>query len=72
MHALISLAGGSSVAVLVYFLSINPERRSPTLDPPVLAWSILIGLIFVAVLMALYVVTVLQTTADKKLLDASK
>ncbi len=72
MHALISLAGGCSAAALAYFLLINPERRSATLDPAVLTWSILIGVIFVVVLMALYVVTVLQTTADKKLQDASK
>jgi len=72
MHALISLAGGCSAAALAYFLLINPERRSPTLDPTVLTWSILIGVVFVVVLMTLYVVTVLQTTADKKLQDASK
>jgi hypothetical protein len=72
MHALISLAGGCSAAVLTYFLLINPERRSPTLDPPDLAWSILIGAIFTGALMILYVVTVLQTTAEKKLQDASK
>jgi len=72
MHALISLAGGCSAAVLAYFLLINPERRSPTLDPSDLAWSILIGVLFTALLMVLYVVTVIQTTADKKLQDASK
>lgn len=72
MHALISLAGGCSAAALAYFLLINPERRSPTLDPSVLAWSIFIGFAFAGALMVLYVVTVLQTTADKKLQDASK
>ncbi len=72
MHALISLAGGCSAAVLVYFLVVNPERRSPTLDPPVLIWSLLLGAFFAGVLIVLYVVTVVQTTADKKLQDASK
>ena len=33
---------------------------------------ILIGFFFAGALMALYVITVLQTTADKKLQDASK
>jgi hypothetical protein len=72
MHALISLAGGCSAAALTYFLMINPERRSATLDPSVLTWSVLIGFFFAGALMALYVITVLQTTADKKLQDASK
>jgi hypothetical protein len=72
MHALVGLAGGCSAAALAYFLLINPERRSPTLDLRVLTWSILIGVVFVVALMTLYVVTVLQTTADKKLQDASK
>jgi hypothetical protein len=72
MHALISLAGGCSAAVLAYFLLINPDRRSPTLEPSVLIWSILIGVLFTGVLIVLYVVTVVQTTADKKLQDASK
>ncbi len=72
MHALISLAGGSSAAVLAYHLLLNPERRAPSLDPPVLIWSILIGLIVAGTLLVLYIVTVLYTTADKKLQDASK
>jgi hypothetical protein len=72
MHALISLAGGCSAAILAYFLLINPERRSPTLDPPVLIWSVLLGVLFTSVLIFLYVVTVVQTTADKKLQEASK
>lgn len=72
MHALISLAGGCSAAVLAYFLMVNPDRRSPTLNPPVLTGSIFIGVIFSGALMVLYILTVLQTTGDKKLQDASK
>jgi hypothetical protein len=45
MHALISLAGSCSAAVLAYHVLLNPEQRAPSLDPPVLIWSILIGLI---------------------------
>lgn len=72
MHALISLAGGCSAAVLAYHWLLNPERRAPSLDPPILIWSILIGVIVSGTLLTLYVVTVLYTTADKKLQDASK
>jgi hypothetical protein len=72
MHALISLAGGCSAAVLAYFLLVNPERRSPTLDGPMLMGSILIGFVFASLLMVLYVITVVKTTADKKLQEASK
>jgi hypothetical protein len=72
MHALISLAGGCSAAVLAYHVLLNPEQRAPSLDPPVLIWSILIGLVVAGTLLVLYIVTVLYTTADKKLQDASK
>src|SRR5713226_2433793 len=64
MHALIGLAGGCSAAVFSYHLLVNPNRRSPTLDPTALIWSILIGVLFTGTLMIFYVVTVLQTTGD--------
>jgi hypothetical protein len=69
MHFLISLAGGCSGALFAYQMLLEPGsgRQAATI-----AWSLVIGVAITAILMVLYVGTVLYTTADKKLQDASK
>jgi hypothetical protein len=69
MHFLISLAGGCSGALFSYQMLREPGENH---QAAAFAWSVVIGAAITAVLMLLYVGTVLYTTADKKLQDVSK
>jgi hypothetical protein len=66
MQALISLAGGASGVLLAYHL-LGVGGPFPVASPK--AWSIIIGLSITLLLLALYIATVLYTTADKRLRD---
>ena len=68
MHLLVSLAGGGSALLFSYHL-FNLDRVG---ERHGLAPSILIGFATSLFLVLLYIVTVLYTTADKKLSDAGK
>jgi hypothetical protein len=68
MHLLVSLAGGASGTFFVYHLL---RYRNPGGGGQLLP-SALAGLAFVAGLVVLYVVAVLQTTADRKLQSATQ
>jgi hypothetical protein len=63
MHALISVAGGASAALFAAFLLIHGGVD----HLPAFLYSIPIGLAVTALLIGLYVVTILHTTADEKL-----
>jgi hypothetical protein len=68
MHLLISLAGGGSGLLFTYFMLYAGEasaRQSLTV-------AILVGAGISLFLVVLYVITVLYTTADRKLSDAGK
>jgi hypothetical protein len=67
MHMLISLAGGASGTLFVYHLM---RYRNPAGDGQLLL-STLVGFAIVIGLVILYVVSVLQTTADNKLKSAT-
>lgn len=64
LQAFISLAGGASGTLFLFYLLVAAgfEPRWATF-----AWSAAAGLLLTALLMALYIVTVLHTTADQKL-----
>lgn len=64
MHALISLAGGGSGALFVFYILVA-SGSAPTWST--LAWSSVVGIFITLLLILLYIVTVLYTTADKKL-----
>jgi hypothetical protein len=66
MHALISLAGGCSAALLTLQLVYDPQTADHSREVVV---SGLVGLAVSLVLMGLYVGTVLYTTSDQKLQD---
>ena len=63
MHLLVSLAGGCGLALFSFhmFRLVDHDGAGQ------MAWSALIGATLVAALMGLYVVVVLQTTAERKL-----
>ena len=63
MHLLVSLAGGCGLALF----SFHMFRLFDHDGAGQMAWSALIGATLVAALMGLYVVVVLQTTAERKL-----
>jgi hypothetical protein len=64
LQAFVSLAGGASGALLV--LHVLADQGYPP-HGPTLAWSAGAGLAITLALLAVYVLTVLHTTADKKL-----
>jgi uncharacterized membrane protein YhaH (DUF805 family) len=68
MHLMISLAGGGSGFLFTYFML----SRSHFDNPFALAVSILVGVTISALLVLLYIFTVLYTTADRRLSDAQK
>ena len=68
MHLMISLAGGGSGFLFTYFM----YHRAYGATVLGLIAAIVVGLGIGALLVALYITTVLYTTADKKLGDASK
>lgn len=68
MHLLISLAGGGSAGLLVFFLTYDP---TVTDRAPLILNSVLAGCGLTLVLILLYVGTVLFTTADRKLVRSS-
>jgi len=61
MHALISVAGGCSAALLAVHLLYRPDRGGVVIS------SVLIGIFVALLLIALYIVMVRHTTADQKL-----
>ena len=63
MHLIVCLAGGCCCALFVFHLF----RLFDSPGTGQMAWSVLFGAVFSLVLVALYMVTVLQTTADRKL-----
>jgi hypothetical protein len=68
MHALISLAGGGCATLFsMYLLRLGGVELEHLLVP-----AVFIGVAFAALLVALYVVTVLHTTSDRKLQGAGK
>jgi hypothetical protein len=68
MHLVVSLAGGGSALLFTYFLLYaGPGSETRTLGIALAA-----GIGTTAFLIVLYVVTVLYTTADRKLSDAGK
>ena len=64
LQALISLAGGASGALFLLYVFVA-AGAAPSW--PTFVGSAAVGVVLTALLMALYIVTVLHTTADKKL-----
>lgn len=64
LQALISLGGGASAALFLFHILVAAGQPSSWAT---FAWSALAGVVITAVLLVLYVATVLHTTADKKL-----
>lgn len=65
MHLVVCLAGGCCATLFAYhmFRLVLPELNSP------MVYSVVIGAGFVGVLIVVYIVMVLQTTADTKLAE---
>ena len=68
MHALISVAGGASAALFAMHLFV----RGGADYRPALLYSIPVGVAVTAVLVVVYVATILYTTADQKLQGGSR
>lgn len=64
LQALVSLGGGASAALFLFFVLVAAGQPSSW---GTLAWCSLAGVLISGLLLALYIVTVLHTTADKKL-----
>lgn len=67
MHLMVCVAGGGCAALFGYhlFLILTPEFGQPMLA------SLLLGLVVTAALVAVYIFTVMVTTADEKLSGAA-
>jgi hypothetical protein len=64
LQALVSLGGGASAALFLFFVLVAAGYPSSWVT---LAWSAAVGVVITGLLLVLYIVTVLHTTADKKL-----
>lgn len=64
LQTLISLGGGAAAALFLYLVAVAAGKPNSWVT---LGWSCLAGAVIAGLLLALYIVTVLQTTADKKL-----
>ena len=64
MHLFISMAGGVSCCLFLFFLYFDAQGQSNQIR---FSYCVLAGVGFVVLLILLYVGTVLYTTADKRL-----
>ncbi len=71
MHALVSLAGGGSAALFTMYLLARPGPAPGSAVVPVLL-AVAVGVGVTALLIVVYVATVLRTTSDEKLQGESK
>lgn len=69
LHALISVAGGASGALFVFHLAVAAGAQT---SASTFVWSVLLGLVISSLLILLYIVTVVHTTADQKLQQLQK
>jgi hypothetical protein len=68
MHLLISVAGGAAGTLFTFHMLYD----GPSSEWPAMRLSLVVGALISVVLVLLYILTVLYTTAERKLSDAGK